>query len=322
MTALSRGPVARRGLALGGALLFAACHSPRVGPPPEAPSVARPMAAMPADLDLVVRLDLKRIRDTLGAPAMSAISEQAVHGLHGADSATDALLLSALKGTDTLWLGLRPTSTLQAADSVFVMSGHFPDFDPHRAESTPRFGAPVDLGGTLRRFDREHPPARSAPARIYVHGDDLVVSLSEAEIDSVERSLEEERGAPPLEPDEKGVLSAVARPRVLPAELFAGSEALRRVAQRAARLELTADLNAAGVDATLALRFEDATAAEHVGKALSEVRDALQSSPGRLGKFAARLKITNAAEYVSLQLAVERDELSDLVNCRGPNCGW
>jgi hypothetical protein len=277
---------------------------------------------MPADLDLVVRLDLRRIRDTLGAPAMTAISEQAVHGLHGEDRATDALLLSALKGTDTLWLGLRPTRSLEAADSVFVMSGHFPSFDPHQAKSTPRFAAPIDLGGDLRRFDREHPPSRSAPARIYVHSDDLVVSLSEAEIDSVERSLEEQRGARALEPAEKGVLSAVARPRVLPADLFAGSDALRRVAQRAERLELNADLTAAGVDATLALRFEDATAAEHVAKALSEVRDALQSSPGRLGKLAARLKVSNAAEYVTLQLAVERDELADLVNCRGSNCGW
>jgi hypothetical protein len=313
---------ARRGLALGCALLSLACTPARVGPPPDAPSMARPLAAMPADLDLVLRLDLRRIRDTLGVSAMAALSEQAVHGLHGADSATDALLLAALKSTDTLWLGLRPMHGFEAADSVFVMSGHFPDFDPHRASSTPRFSGPIDLGGTLRRFDRDRPPTRSAPARIYVRGDDLIVSLSEAEIDSVERSLEEQRGAPALEPAEKGVLSVVARPRGLPAELFAGSEAIRHVAQRAERLELNADLSAAGVDASLALRFEDAIAAEHVASAVKELRDALQSSPGRLGKFAAGLKITNAAEYVTLQLAIDRDELSDLVNCRGSNCSW
>ncbi len=158
-----------RGLALAGALLACGCHSARIGPPPDAPSVTRPLDAMPADLDLVVRLDLRRIRETLGAPAIAALSEQAVLGLHGADSATDALLLSALKGTDTLWLGLRPTLRLETADSVFVMSGHFPGFDPHRAGSTPPFGAPSDLGRTLRRFDRARPPARSAPARIYVY---------------------------------------------------------------------------------------------------------------------------------------------------------
>jgi hypothetical protein len=310
------------GLALGCTLLAAGCHTARVGPPPDAPNLARPLDAMPADLDLVVRLDLRRIRETLGGPAMSAISEQAVHGLHGADRATDALLLSALASTDTLWVGIRPTRSLEAADSVLVMSGHFPSFDPHRAESTPRFGAPIDLGGTLRRFDRARPPARSAPARIYVHGEDLVVSLSEAEIDSVERSLEEQRGAPPLEPAEKGVLSAMARPRVLPTELFAGSDTLRRVAQHAERLELSADLTGAGVDATLSLRFEDATAAEHVGQALTELRDALQSGPGRLGKFATRLKVSNAGEYVTLQLAVARDELAELVNCRGSACSW
>ncbi len=151
----------------------------------------------------MLRLDLRKIRDTLGGPAMTAISEQAVRGLRGSDRATDALLLSALEQTDTLWLGVRPSSALEAADSVFVMIGHFSDFDPHRAASTPRFAPAVDLGGDLRRFDRVQPPARSAPARIYVHAEDLLVSVSEAEIDSVERSLEEQRGLPPLEPAKK-----------------------------------------------------------------------------------------------------------------------
>ena len=309
-------------LGVASALLAAGCGSRYIGPPPNAPSVMRPLDAMPADLDLVLRLDLRRIRETLGELAMTDISERAVHGLHGADSATDALLLEALKGTDTLWLGLRPTHTLNGADSVFVMAGHYPGFDPHRARSTPRFDLPIDLGGDLRRYDRRHPPARSAPARIYTHGTDLVVSLSEAEIDSVERSLEEQRGAPGLEPAEKGVLSAVARPRVLPSELFAGSDTLRRLAQRALRLELNADLTNAGVDASLALKLEDASVAENVGKALVEVREALQSGSGRLAKLAQRLQISSAGPYVTLKLAIGRDELAELVNCRGSACTW
>ncbi len=313
--------VARAAL-VGTALLALACGSRHIGPPPDAPSAARPLDAMPGDLDVVVRLDLHRIRDTLGTTAMTAISEQAVHGLRGADQATDALLLSALAGTDTLWLGLRPTRSLEAADSVFIMSGSFPHFDPHTARSTPRFGAPVELGGNLKRYDREHSSARSAPARIYVHGEDLVISLSEAEIDSVERSFEEQRGAPGLEPAEKGVLSLIARPRALPDVLFAGSDTLRRLAARAERLELNADLSGAGVDATLSLRFGDASSAEHVAQALNELRDALKGGTGRLSKLAARLQITNAAEYATVKLSASRDELADLVNCRGSDCAW
>ena len=301
-----------------------ACHEQQVGPPASAPGPGMLHAsdAMPADLDLVLRLDLRKIRETLGGPAMTAISEQALRGLRGADRGTDALLLGALEHTDTLWLGVRPTRTLEATDSVFVLSGHFPNFDPHRAESTPRFGPAVDLGGDLRRFDRAHPPSRAAPARIYVHGDDLLISLSEAEIDSVERSLEERRGAPPLEPAEKGVLSAVARPQVLPLELLAGTGPLRRLVQSAHRLELNADLTGSGVDATLALKFEDAPLAEHLALALTEMRDALSSGSGRLARFAARLKIGNAGQYVSVQLVLGRDEFSELVNCRGSACAW
>jgi len=303
-------------------LLVTACSAHHIGPPPDAPRITRPLSAMPADLDVVLRIDLKRIRETLGAPAMAAISEQALHGLHGTDSATDELRLKLLAETDTLYLGLRPGASLDVADSVFVMVGKFPGFDPEHAQSSPRFAGPVDLGGDLRRFDRASPPARGAPARFYAHSDDLVVSVSEAEVDSVERTLEQGRGMPALEPLEKGVLSAVARPRALPSGLFAGSHTLQELAERARRLELDADLTSAGVDASLALKLEDPSAAEQVSHALGDLRDALQSSPGRLAKFAARVKVTNAAEFVTLHFELGRDELSELVNCRGSACAW
>jgi len=314
---------ARARLLLGlGALLAAACGSQHVGPPPSAPSLVRAADAMPADLDLVLRLDLRKMRETLGGPTMTALGEQALRGLHGDDRETDALLLRALEQTDTLWVGVRPTRTLEVADSVFVMIGRFPHFDAHRAASVPRFGPALDLGGDLRRYDRPHPAARSAPARIYARGDEMLVSLSEAEIDSVERSLEEQRGMPPLEPAEKGTFSAVARPQVLPLALLAGTDSLRRLVASANRLELNADLTAAGLDATLALRFEDTLLAEQVARALNQMRDALGADSGRLAKFATRTKVANAGQYVSLQLSLGRDELSELVNCRGSACGW
>ena len=303
-------------------LVAAACGTQHVGPPPDAPRVTRPLSAMPADLDLVLRIDLQRIRSTLGVPAMAAISEQALHTLHGADSATDELRVKLLAETDTLYLGLRPGASLDVADSVFVMVGKFPGFDPEHAQSTPRFQHPVDLGGDLRRFDRASPLSRGAPARFYARGDDLVVSVSEAEIDSVERTLEQGRGMPALEPLEKGALSAVARPGALPSGLFAGSHTLQELADRARRIELDADLTSAGVDASVALKLEDPNAAERVGHALGYLRDALQSSPGRLAKFAARVKVTNAAEFVTLHFELGRDELSELVNCRGTACAW
>lgn len=312
------------GLALLGlcAWLGSACRSEHIGPPPSAPTLVRATDAMPADLDLVVRLDLRKIRDTLGGPTMTALSQQAVQGMSGADRGTDTLLLRAFEQTDTVWLGIRPTSTLSAADSVFIMSGRFPNFDPHRAESAPRFGPAIDLGGDLRRYDRQKPASRSAPARIYVHGEDLLVSLSEAEIDSVERSLEEQRGMPPLEPAEKGVLSAVARPQALPLALLAGTGNLRRLVQSADRLEFNADLTGSGVDATFSLKFADPSLAEQVSKALNDMRDALAGGSGRLAKFAGRTKVGSAGQYVSLQLSLGRDEFAELVNCRGSACAW
>ena len=304
-------------------LACAACSSTRLGPPPAPPVAVRPLDAMPGDLDLVVRLDLKRIRDTLGAAVMQGITEQAVAGLHGEDRATDQLLLGALAQTDTVWAGFRPVNGLEGADSVFVLRGQFSKFDPHAIASTPRFAAPLDLGAAFRRYDRKPPSARSAPARIYTRGDDLIVTLSEAEIDAVERSLEEQRGLPPLEPAEKGALSAVARPRVLPSAWFDAAPALERLTEHARRLELTADLTSVGVDASLALEFEDASTAKRLAAALTDLRDSLSGAgSGRLAKLAAKTQVTNAGEFITLHLVVGRDELGEIVNCRGAACAW
>jgi len=127
---------------------------------------------------------------------------------------------------------------------------------------------------------------------------------------------------PALEPAEKGVLSVVARPQVLPLELLADVASLRRVVRSAQRLELTADLAGSGLDATLALKFEDASLAEQVAHALSEMCAALGQSSGRLSRFATRVKVGSAGQYVSLQLVLGKDELSELVNCRGSACAW
>ncbi len=298
------------------------CAPTQIGPPPAPPAAVHPLDAMPGDLDLVVRLDLKSIRDTLGILSMQGITEQAVRSLRGEDRATDELLLGALNQTSTLWIGFRPVNGLEGADSVFVLQGQFSKFDPHAVTSTPPFAAPLDLGGAFRRYDRRRPATRSAPMRIYTRADDLIVSLSEAEIDSVERSLEQHRGAPPLEPAEKGALSAVARPSVLPAAWFDASPALERLAGRARRLELTADLTSAGVDASLSLKFEDAATAKRLASALNDLRDSLSGAPGRLGKLATKTEVTNAAEFITLHLVVGRDELGEIVNCHGSACAW
>jgi len=318
---MTRGARGAEGTAFIGFALLA-CSSRHIGPPPSAPTLARPLDALPADLDIVLRLDLKRMRDTLGASTMTELGERAVQGLHGADKATDALLLTALSHTDTLWLGLRPSRSLGAADSVFVLSGRFADFDPHRVASTPPFQPSLDLGGTLRRYDRASPASRSAPARIYTRGSDLIVTVSEAELDSEERTLEAQLGVPPLEPAEKGVISGIMRSRALPPQLFVGVEPLLHLAERADRCEFDADLTSAGVEAEISLRFGDADAALAVVQALESLRSALAETPGRSAKFAKRVRLSSAAEYVTMRLALGRDELGELVNCHGAACRW
>ena len=134
---------------------------------------SRPLDAIPGDLDLVVRLDLRRIRDTLGAAAMTAIAEQAVHGLHGRQIKPPTLCSSvrSVRPIRCGWGCARPPG-LEAADTVWVMVGHFPNFDPHRVASTPPFAPPIELGAAFPVAMIELRPKRalrrlaSTPARM------------------------------------------------------------------------------------------------------------------------------------------------------------
>ena len=59
------------------ALLLAGCAARRAAPPP-APSVEDPAGIVPPDLDLVLRLDLGRLRDALGQGALDELTRRAV----------------------------------------------------------------------------------------------------------------------------------------------------------------------------------------------------------------------------------------------------
>src|SRR5690606_33946659 len=60
-----------------------------------------PADLLPADLDLVVRVDVGRMRSGLGRAAADELAQRALDELH------DETLKSALLRADVVWLGLR-----------------------------------------------------------------------------------------------------------------------------------------------------------------------------------------------------------------------
>src|SRR6185503_14797055 len=155
------------------ALLAAACSRPPA-PPPAAPATTRPADAIPADLDVVVRVDLARIRGALGPTLYAALRDAAARS-------GDPVTSSALEHADAVWIGLRPGSDAEHSDDVVVLSGNFADLDPR---ALGHFGPAMDLGAGWRRWDlAEKPRARLLPARLYARRSELLVAASTAEID-------------------------------------------------------------------------------------------------------------------------------------------
>ncbi len=126
---LVRGPV----LVLGAALALG-CASRSLPPPPPQSPLVDAKSALPPDLDLVVRVDLARVRSALGPSAVADLrrAAQSSSGLEGSDS----LLGPLFEHADVLLVGVRPRLATDL-DHVIVLEGRFDDFDPSKIRTEP-----------------------------------------------------------------------------------------------------------------------------------------------------------------------------------------
>ncbi|KYF86582.1 hypothetical protein BE20_28675 [Sorangium cellulosum] len=210
---------------------------------PDGPRIVRriePADLLPADLDLVVRVDVARMRAGLGQAAADELARRAL------DEAPDEALESALRRADVVWLGLR-LADLEAGDRVVVLEGRMAGLapDPDRWAPSPVARDVHGVQGGVAVFDRrgDGVAARADTARIVALGDRAVALVSAAEVSSVARVLrdgpDERRGDPAAE----GLVSLDLRARRFPASLarrfpsasalVAGVERVRAVASLA-----------------------------------------------------------------------------------------
>jgi hypothetical protein len=245
--------------------LFACGRS--VGKPPAAPvaNVVRPVVYVPADLDLVLRLDVSRFRDTMGAEPEQTLEK--MWETFGESSSTQSSsakwLVPALKSTDTLWLGCR-LGQKGCKDFVFVLRGRFASaregygFGPEKNKR--------DLGAGWLSFDLTS-AGRSAAARLYWRPPELAVIVSLAELDSAERSIEQSQDTTRLEPSETGLMSMSARSKALALVLREHSPKAAEWLNKSERIELRFDPSPKVTVATFSITFQDSSQAETAAKA-------------------------------------------------------
>lgn len=250
----------------------------------------------------------------MGESAFEALQKTGDVGGASGDRASEALIAQALSRADTVWIALRPGESSRHSDSVTIMRGRFAELDPRSGGG---WDAPSDLGAGWRRYDRQQPPSRAAPARIYARADDVLVFVSTAPLDSVERRLEQGAGDEHLEPVEKGVLSVDARPRQLGRQLMSRSPTLGRLLVQADRLRLTADLDAQGMQAELELAFPGDSQAREVAESLGSLARAVGASAGLAAKVVRGLVIEAVGPRVVLRLTLPAETVALLVGCAG-----
>jgi hypothetical protein len=275
--------------------------------------VDEPGLIVPADLDLMLRLDLARWRAVLGLEG-SALLEQLARRAPVAepDQETAELTLSWFTRADTAWIGVRPGLAPELTDSVVVLRGNFRGLVPNKLGGAPAWQRPRDLGGSLLRFERSAPSLRAAPAVIYVRGSDLAVIGTEAEVDALERSFGGERGESTLKVPEAGLIALAARLEPLRQRLAPRAPLLSRLLEGADALEASLDRDGERFRLRVELAFTAAGQAREVADALDSLRERLTTT-GR--EWLSRVQVEPLERALALRLELSDRELYGAIRC-------
>lgn len=297
-----------------------ACARERtLSPPPMAPRVEEPGELLPADLDLVVRLDVARLRALLGVDAPELVSQlQRAAPSDEPDRETARLLFALLLRAEAVWIGVRPGLDAELTDNVIVLRGDFRKQVPQPLGGEPRWYRGRDLGGNLLRFDRDPPRLRALPAVFYFRDPDLAVLGSVAEIDALDLRIDRGDGDPPLRAPESGLIALAARLDPLKEKLAQRAPVLSGLLAGAKRLEASLDRRGEAVRAQADVLFEDSARANAVASDLREWQGAA-SGAGR--QWLKNVQIEPLERHLSLRLDLTFRELSHALHCfRGSGC--
>lgn len=234
---------------------------------PIGPRVVRriePADLLPADLDLVVRVDVARMRDGLGEAASDELARRAL------DEVPDEALESALQRADVVWLGLR-LADLEEGDRVVVLEGRMAGLTPDPGRWEPARAAQDGVAV----FDRRGGVAgsRADTARIIALGDRAVALVSAVEVSSVARVLHDGPDAHRGDPAAEGLVSLDLRARRLPPYLARRFPSIGALVAGVAHVRAVASLHDEGVRLDVELVGVDAAGAGRARRFLEVLRD-------------------------------------------------
>jgi hypothetical protein len=299
-----------RGLALVWTAL--GCAPDRVTAP-EAPSprLTQPADAIPADLDVVFRAELETMEGVVGPHAVDLLER----GTRRPAGGTGGALREALRRATTAWVGFRPGLPPELTDNVAVLRGRFGGFDPRAHSDQPSWQPREDLGGGWWRYGRKQPERRSAPARLYLRPDDLVIAVSAAEIDSAERVLEQGIQDHRLRPPDQGDLSVAVRVppvRTLLGDLLPGATSML---EGASELRASLTLASVGLKAEVEVDYAHHEPARRATDDLGRLLHRIGAAGGRWALVARAAKVQAVGSMLVLSIDLGAEVLGELLRC-------
>ncbi|WP_437324725.1 hypothetical protein [Sorangium sp. So ce381] len=277
---------------------------------PIGPRVVRrvePADLLPADLDLVVRVDVARMRDGLGQAASDELARRAL------DEVPDEALESALQRADVVWLGLR-LADLEEGDRVVVLEGRMAGLTPDPGRWEPARAAQDGVAV----FDRRGGVAgsRADTARIIALGDRAVALVSAVEVSSVARVLRDGPDARRGDPAAEGLVSLDLRARRLPPYLARRFPSIGALVAGVARVRAVASLHDEGVRLDVELVGVDAAGAGRARRFLEVLRDNVEDV--RYADLMKELSIEQVESTVRLRWLFPAPLVLALLSGRSP----
>jgi hypothetical protein len=281
----------------------------------DAPKARRVESApdlMPADLDLVLRVDLSKVRDSLGAEASEHLIGRAVD-VAGAEG----LIRSALARAEIVWVGLR-MADVEAGDRVMAIrtmktrsvgdSKPTPAVEPDsiawKREDTER--------EDLARFVARGTTPRGGTERIFTFGEREAVFVSPVESQSVERLLREGADSERGQPVATGLLSLDYRTGKLSHEHENAYPSLAALVAGVIRMRATIDVVADRLELDGRIQCRSIATATKVELFLDTIRTATARRP-RYAELLADLKLKRSESVVSIQWPMPRAVVAALL---------
>jgi hypothetical protein len=260
----------------------AAARAARVSRRVEAPDL------FPADLDLVVRVDVARMRAGLGPAAAEDLADRALSG------EGDAALREAARHADVAWVALR-LADLDEGDRVVAFEGRMRDVARDPGAWRP---VPGDVGG-VSVLERRGRAPRAGAQRMIALGDRAIVFVSPAEASSVARVLRDGPDARRGDPAAEGLVSLDLRAHRLPPRLEQRFPSIAAIIAGLERVRAVATLADDGIHLEAEVIGRDEEDATRARRFLEVLRD--NAGEERTGEIMKALVIDQTARTVHVR---------------------